>query len=100
MTDTSDIQRLQQEIALADSLALLKVNVDFKRVLKHYTESLPLSLVSQLANHLPESNEYKGILNQLNAISHFKQFLDSVIEQGQWAKDELFVLQHNPDGDD
>lgn len=92
---------LYKSIGLAKSVKQLYVIPEFKQVYENYTSVYALGLMEELAQYSIGSKEHQSLIEKLNAISHFKSYLNNLIEQGQWANFELNELSTNPDnGDD
>lgn len=94
MISTNDINKQREEnelqINLAKSLKRLYSNSDFVAVFKsYYSESYVLNLVSNLALYDNDSVEYKETIQELNTISSFNQFLDTILTNGAMAEISL-----------
>lgn len=84
------IKQSKEAIHLANSLARLEVNKEFKDViLTTYLTNHSNELVMQLSNYPKDSEEYQRLIDGLNAISYFNAFLINLTKQGQLAKQDL-----------
>lgn len=87
---------LYKSIGLAKSVKQLYVIPEFKQVYEHYTSIYALGLMEELSQYSIGSKEHQSLIEKLNAISHFKSYLNFLIEQGQWANHELNELSTIP----
>lgn len=97
MISQSDIIKQREEnmlqINLASALKRLYSNPDFVTVFKkYYGECYVLELVSNLALYDNKSVEYKETIKELNVISSFKKFLDTILTNGAMAENDLKEL--------
>lgn len=83
-------QELTYKIQLAECLKRLTANTDFVILFKeYYCNTLVLENVTALANYDKDSLEYQELINELNQISYFQKFMDTILTNGVMAKDNL-----------
>lgn len=104
MINQNEINKQREEnilqINLASALKRLYSNPDFVTVFKKcYSESYVLELVSNLALYDNESVEYKEIIKELNVISSFNKFLDTILTNGAMAETDLKDLTAIPESE-
>lgn len=93
-------QIAKEQINLANALKRLYANTDFVLLIqKHYSTQLVEDLVNELAKHNQDSDTYKSIINNLNAISHFRLFLDKVLDNEAMAHISLKEIANLETGD-
>lgn len=104
MISQKDVLRQREknmlQINLASALKRLYSNPDFVTVFKkYYGERYVLDLVSNLALYDDESVEYKETVKELNVISSFKKFLDTILTNGAMAENDLKELTAIPESE-
>lgn len=100
----NDIQRHKQKlldnIKLSEALTRLQVNTDFALVFKsYYCNELAIENTKALAYYDKDSLEYKELMNELNQISSFQKFMDTILSNGAMARDNLKELANLDTGD-
>lgn len=100
LSDSQYKDGLYKSVGLAKSVQQLHIIPEFKQMYEHYTSSYALGLMEELSQYPIESKEHQTLVEKLNAISHFKQYLNFLIEQGQWANHELNELSTIPHSGD
>ena len=94
------MKRICLQINLASALKRLYSNPDFVTVFKkYYGECYVLELVSNLAFYDDESVEYKETVKELNVISSFNKFLDTILTNGAMAENDLKELTAIPESE-
>lgn len=94
----NDINQYQKQINLEQSLNRLITNQDFVNLIQvHYTNEYALELVYQLSKFDKDSLEYIESIEELNAISRFKNFLDIIKTNGVMASVSLQEAMTIPD---
>lgn len=86
MTIEQAKQENQTAIDLSMALYRLEQNTDFRKVfLEFYGQDYILDLHQNLALHNNMSDEHTAIINKLMAVSFFKQFMQTIKENGAMA---------------
>lgn len=102
MITQAELMKEHQEYTLkknlANALKRLYINPDFITVFtKHYSESYVLALVDSLAQYENNSIEYQETIKELDTISNFKRFMNTIMNDGAMAEVYLKELSVIPD---
>lgn len=89
--------QLQLKINQAQAVKRLFVQQDFVQVFEmgYFTHEV-LRLHKQMANHLKGSQEYEQIVQALDTISSVQRYLQTVINDGAMAQEQLAELNAIP----
>lgn len=84
----ANIKEARKIVELAQCLERLRSNRDFKRViLEGYFEQESIRLVHLKADpNMQNENSQKSILNQIDAVGSFRQYLDMVARHARLAE--------------
>lgn len=74
----ADRVTLQKEIALGVALHNLKLNPDFRALIKEYTEIIPLNLIKEKASLVKQGLNTDNLQQQIDATAMFSLFLDTI----------------------
>lgn len=93
-------QSLLYKIKLSEALTRLLANTDFALVFKtYYCNELVLENTKALAYYDNTSLEYQELISELNQISCFLKFMDTIQSNGAMARDNLKELANLDTGD-
>ena len=85
------IDEAKKAVELRDSILKLTKNKDFKKVIEeNYFEKHASRLVLLKADpNMQKEEEQKNIMDNINAIGHFRQYLRTVIQLGNQAERDI-----------
>ena len=74
-------QYFKEKLACRDAVLRLRENPDFQKiVLEGYITEVPKGIITALA-YTPKADTKSVLLEKLTSISHFKQFLEGIVDE-------------------
>lgn len=85
----SEEQYIKEKLACRDAVLRLRENPDFQKiVLEGYITEVPKGIITALA-YTPKAGTKSVLLEKLTSISHFKQFLEGIVDEANRLEEEL-----------